>query len=84
MKTKYLFHPEGTIQFRYKPFNINYDGFSDFENVLFDSEYVKIETRITTGFPYATYHAVVYNSSGSNIEIDTDMSVCFELNALCF
>ncbi len=44
-KTGYIFNSEGTVNFMYKPFNINNEGFVNYEAQLFDSDLVNIFTR---------------------------------------
>ncbi len=43
-KRDYTFQLEGSVDFWYKPFNINKDGFSNYESVLFDSDSFRIKT----------------------------------------
>ncbi|MBN2440630.1 MAG: PD40 domain-containing protein [Spirochaetales bacterium] len=57
--TLYYWGYEGKIAFWYKPLNANNIGTVNYETVLFDSEYIKIGTKIPSGETEAYFYAQI-------------------------
>ncbi|MBN2444684.1 MAG: PD40 domain-containing protein [Spirochaetales bacterium] len=62
--TTFPFDLSGTIAFWYKPLNANKDGCVNYETVIFDSEYIKIGTRLEDGD--AVYYGTIKNEKGTS------------------
>ncbi|MBN2440954.1 MAG: PD40 domain-containing protein [Spirochaetales bacterium] len=69
----YRFHSAGTIDFMYKPFNVNNYGFVDYPVVLLDSEYVKIYTK-KSDYHFTTY-SLELKDNLFPVSVDTDVPV---------
>lgn len=63
-RTDYTFSPEGTVNLWYKPININEEGFSSYEGTIFDSEFVKIYTKIEGGV--SRFEASLYGGTNNS------------------
>lgn len=76
--TCYTFNLEGSVDLWYKPFNLNNADTANYPVTIFDSEYIKIGTRIPPGEEEAVYFAQIksnpegdsWKTFNSNIKAD--------------
>lgn len=74
--TMFPFDLTGTVSFWYKPIMSNKDGFVNYNAVIFDSEYIKIEARAQNNNEDAVYYAYIKKEDGSvDIELPTKVKL---------
>lgn len=66
---------QGTVAFWYKPFNINKNGFTNYETVLFHNNYIKIYTEYNSQTGVTEYKAKVGPNPGVSYVLNSSIPV---------